>query len=1650
MRDFGSVWQAAASARRREPRFVFTLTLGGTGSEELHFLSHEDIEMGSVQSWLTVKPIQAVVTTLKLLADEGRTETGSFNFDVADLERSLTSEMRSQLLLLNRSPRREFARFYAGFKDIDFADFELIQTQEINAVTDKGNGVWSFKANDVTRNLKKKIFEPKRTFLTADITAEATTMNVADTSEFEMVEHGTSFTDAPSSTVGYIKIEDEIIRYTGKTATTFTGLTRHVLRTKLSAHVNDEDATEDGRREVKEVIYLELPAPKLAYALATGILLNQTGTLPAHWAASLIAAEIVLTEFQNIGEDLYSFTDDTVGIPLLLIDPGASDAKTFIEKHVCFPIGLSLRVRADGQVGIQRLAKITVGTSPTTPRITDARLLKPPMFTYRFDKVINDIELQWNRDHLADKLTRSIRVIDNKSIALWKEGSQTKVISVPTLHGSNMSGDVVIDLLEAVRDRFTGPPIETKVLLELGYGSQYEAGDIVRLRTKWAHDFTADSLTLLDRRDPNTGDVWPNSTTIAGADVFSLESGGYSGPGFIRISLGDPEGTARVGHNGVEVTTEGIASESTKNQWRNWFTFPITITAGTNTVEVWASGADGGTTFDIELHRGDTTGRQLSAYQFAKSVEITERSFEVLRSRHDWRNMSVQLDLQGGTMEPEPLEDQKSISQTLVSGFYTAKGTNLNGQAYITDLGGGAFEFNTNTTLNGHATDINNATAIFYIAGSLTLPAGTTLTITDNVQIRARDGFTINGTIDGIGGGSPGVADPNTAVAAWLPAFGANGGAPVAVTDDDASALTQGTTNYFGNTRAWGGLVDRVRLRSGSSSKYRVQLQSFLMPATEGGVLSVPSYSVFENGTGDLLDLPTNLKGTSGGPGGFRYFHESRNGGFDLNLGGTGGAGGAGLLIVAGGVALGVSALIDLSGDPGIVGVQNLADAQPSFSGSGAGGAPGAVIIVVDGVANAAPSLTGVVMSKWGDCPIPVGSVPIPDSFFFTGITRFGPAGSDDSVHARNGRSSFFTSEFCDEETGEGIRAGTAAARVVFVLSDEAAAGEVDADDQVRAQAEVISLAVTEQFSNRFDPLKTELTATITETDTSASYSHANIYVKGASPGAQYPDWFFVGSAEPALDFEIQADGETYTIQARPVLTNGIESLTGTDQSEVLSTADPIITDLDWRNELVNGPAIAAINENASFNAFRENALANGIAPAHWWGYGSAAQVSYVDAVAHEEMRFGSTVGLRAVSSVMPANPETVYEVVFLARETAANSDLNIRICEYDSDLPSGVRAISSGAIGTLGGEDDSALFVVATRSTVVRFVSLTTSYVLYRGEFTVAPTADFFSVEIDPVNNTQPVHLEWCAVRELSGSLTNAISEQPMSPGGLIRNPTFEIPMPGSPERPSAWWSISTLTLPAYLAGTDDVLEVPNNIAIVGSAVRLDVSKTYRLRVRAKGSIAMANAMDLRMEEYDSELDIAGGKYAVGGAVGLDPEIQLRTRAIQLLLNQTLTTAYQIFEAEYRPTSTAKWASPSVVDSNVAGDIHLDYFFVDDLTPVTATAEPPGLSYTTAGAGDWSPQDSGGVIDQTGDVVFWRGDDEVSRRTISSVLTTSGANEGDIALTAGAQTGDANTVTIFNNNTPTSSAQVTHTQSGVSLIIPFVAILPGGGSITK
>lgn len=321
-----------------------------------------------------------------------------------------------------------------------------------------------------------------------------------DTSTFETVVHGSGWSDAPNLTVGYLRIQDEIIRYTSKSTNSFTisaGGTRGALNTRVADHSVDISLPAERRESIKEYVYLELPLVDCIYRILTGKDRLGNVVMPTSWNLGIPTQYVRLTDFTSIGDDLWVPTNELLGFPVRFEDFSKTDGKKFIEQQLALLGGVFLSVHSDGALGLRRMAPILSGAAPIAT-FDKSNVISADPLVHDFNSLRNIIFIKWNWDPIQQKYTRIFAQVDASSIAVHKKGNPLN-LEFRGLHGSRHSEAMLRGRFDSIRDRYTGPPQRTTVRV-LGRFNPLEAGDIIRLRLTAMRDFVGNTTSfLLDR-----------------------------------------------------------------------------------------------------------------------------------------------------------------------------------------------------------------------------------------------------------------------------------------------------------------------------------------------------------------------------------------------------------------------------------------------------------------------------------------------------------------------------------------------------------------------------------------------------------------------------------------------------------------------------------------------------------------------------------------------------------------------------------------------------------------------------------------------------------------------------------------------------------------------------------------------------------------------------------------------------------------------------------------------------------------------------------------------------------------------------------------------------------------------------------------------
>ncbi|QFT53548.1 hypothetical protein [Microbulbifer sp. THAF38] len=938
MRNNSETFDLHNQAAQRELRLVIEIGF----DLPLYITSHNDIPNLPANAVLgALKKCSA--TSQKLTPEQGLAQIGAISFEVVDLGGQLSYVLRDELEQGN-GIRGRTVRLYQGFSGLDWEDFRLEQTQIAEESLSYAEGVYRVRCRDIQREMRRDIFVPNRTRLAANFDKSDTTLQVFDTSAFEPNPHTSAYGDAPNQSVYYLKIKYqdgfEIVRSTGKTGNSFTGCTRGLFGTFARDHTLPDDSDDESGVEVEEFIYLEGPGPQLAYASLTGKILGTNNVLPSNWHLGIDPAFVVLDEFENVGADWYKPSDHSKGKILRFDGLEKTDGKKFIETEINLLLGAFMPVNAAGQLGFRRMAGV-LAESGTVATIgpDDVRTLGE--LDYKLAGVKNAFSVQWSwfeQPGFDGKFLRSNNLIDADSINVHGEAKQHN-LKFRGLHNSRHTYTTIKNTFDALRDRFAGPPLTLRLGL-LPSKNDLEVGDIVRVSLPQLRDHSIRGDRPLQWNFSTGKEGWygvnegSKIETSAAGGVLSVTCKAFD-PYFVRNIPADEQ------FAGVDIPYVKIRLRRTSVEpipagsnffWRDAATSTYrAVNIGDEVdrlnalpVNTWyeitldLSGNPDWTGNTIEYIRWDIGSNWVADWAFdvdyirlLPALGLDEysldRAMEVQRISVDQVSGAVSVDLFGSYQPAGMIADQgDSTSAELPDAWYDSEGTAMTAAGLSIDASG---FLTADGTLSGNS----DTRAIYYYPGDLTIPAGRTISVDGNVELRVRGVLQIDGHLKGI---------PNHNGPGFL---GSCYGGPGQLKNAQ-EIVSRGTARS-----AWG---------------QNVKGRNEVMPPLN-----------IENKGGDLQGIPDDLSGSGGARGGNSSIYAYSAGYIPAGTGGDGGSGSAGIVVIARGIAFGVSGKIVNSGEDGSPGT--LGDMGIKVpGGSGGGGAPGGIVLLVDGTQNPIPVLS--------------------------------------------------------------------------------------------------------------------------------------------------------------------------------------------------------------------------------------------------------------------------------------------------------------------------------------------------------------------------------------------------------------------------------------------------------------------------------------------------------------------------------------------------------------------------------------------------------------------------------------------------------------------------------------------------------------------
>ncbi len=502
MRTHNSAFGSLNTETVREPRFVIEFDFGG---EDYHYFTSHPIDGLSGANVTDGVLTRVDSTSQKLDPDKANSKIGSMTVRIAD--EGLT-ELQQAKLSDDKGLRNKRVRYYAGFAELSWSSFTLVQTQLIQGASYKEQE-YTFKCADIQRQMRDDIFVLKETTLSASLAADDTEIEVYSVNGLKLVKQPVSpsgRTLASGKSICLVRLEGEndafeiaMAEEVDESTNTLRQVTRGVLGTTPLTIEVDPDEKRDNAPKVTEYVYLDMPAPMLAYALLTGSIYGYPGEyLPEHWHMGVGPEFIRTSEYLNIGPDLWDLTDFDAGLSVQLSGVEKESGKKFVEEQVFRLMGCYPPIYSDGQLGLRRMTLIP-SQSGYSRELNESNVLSAPTLNHDMGGMINDILVFWNWNQRKEAFTRVNRLLDSGSIERNGQ-SETLEIEFRGLSAERHTYTTIKNILDSLRDRYAGPPLRTS--LELSpENNDIEVGDIVRVNLAGIKDYSTDQVDVTLNRN---------------------------------------------------------------------------------------------------------------------------------------------------------------------------------------------------------------------------------------------------------------------------------------------------------------------------------------------------------------------------------------------------------------------------------------------------------------------------------------------------------------------------------------------------------------------------------------------------------------------------------------------------------------------------------------------------------------------------------------------------------------------------------------------------------------------------------------------------------------------------------------------------------------------------------------------------------------------------------------------------------------------------------------------------------------------------------------------------------------------------------------------------------------------------------------------
>jgi len=468
--------------------------------------------------------------------------------------------------------KRQLCQMYRLERGLDWADRLKIATMHVSGLRLNQDGSsYALTIADTQHTIRMTVCQPFQTALGADVPLGDTAsggVQVLTATNLQMV------TSAHYGTVGFIKINSEIMRYTAVTGNILTvgAADRGLFGTVEKTHKMSD--------QVDEIIVMRGNPIVLALKMLTSTGAGTNGawdSWPKHWGIGLDAAlDINTPEWLQVGQQIVGLDTlaESDGMQFEFVIDKSFEAKAWIEKEILQHIGAFGFVHGDGRYGIKAYNDLgNIDKAAADRHLTIDDCVSWSALNYDYTKIVNSIDLQYDRwPKYGGKFIRRTYFRDQVSIDKWGR-SKTLKLNTEGLVPMVISASALYQRNHLWMSRYSRPPLRIDVEL-LPRHFDLEIGDIVRLTLPMRDLLTGadmDRAYEVLSEGINTAAGTPRFSLVAQPEKVTLWTGEEVNPPLLAASAF---------HVGTQINWDGLGGAQV-----------VSVNTGLPAGDWWVNGA---------------------------------------------------------------------------------------------------------------------------------------------------------------------------------------------------------------------------------------------------------------------------------------------------------------------------------------------------------------------------------------------------------------------------------------------------------------------------------------------------------------------------------------------------------------------------------------------------------------------------------------------------------------------------------------------------------------------------------------------------------------------------------------------------------------------------------------------------------------------------------------------------------------------------------------------------------------------------------------------------------------------------------------------------------------------------------------------------